>query len=380
LAAALKSWASALLMLYVLRPAVLTGFVWLAAASIVDVHLGIRPTSIVFLMMALFINSRFGYNAAESFAELLELVVHQVRFNLLRRLYGVVHRFFQNLSDLVLLVIHWVDEQLRFQATDSSWTKGARATLGLVWMPLALLLRFFFTVVVEPNINPIKLAIAFIAFKAMLPFTTLITHAIRASLEPTLGVIAAGAVAWNTVFFAIPGAIAFLVWEIKENWNLFRSNRAPRLETASVGAHGESILQLLHPGFHSGIVPSLCAKLRSAELAAYETGVWRAARTYRHHLEEIADDVQRFVDREFLGLLRESPAWKGRTIVVKEVRLACNCLRIDFADAAHPESIVCFSLEDRAGWLLADLLDAGWLDRIPADARAVFDRAAVGFF
>ncbi|MGL4462234.1 MAG: hypothetical protein ACRC1K_08765, partial [Planctomycetia bacterium] len=222
--------------------------------------------------------------------------------------------------------------------------------------------------------------IAFIAFKAMLPFTTLITHAIRASLEPTLGVIAAGAVAWNTVFFAIPGAIAFLVWEIKEYWNLFRSNRAPRLETASVGAHGESILQLLHPGFHSGIVPSLCAKLRSAELAAYETGVWRAARTHRHHLEEIADDVQRFVDREFLGLLRESPAWKGRTIVVKEVRLACNCLRIDFADAAHPESIVCFSLEDRAGWLLADLLDAGWLDRIPADARAVFDRAAVGFF
>ncbi|MGL5095729.1 MAG: hypothetical protein ACRDD1_09085, partial [Planctomycetia bacterium] len=94
LAAALKSWASALLMLYVLRPAVLTGFVWLAAASIVDVHLGIRPTSIVFLMMALFINSRFGYNSAESFAELLELVVHQVRFNLLRRLYGVVHRFF----------------------------------------------------------------------------------------------------------------------------------------------------------------------------------------------------------------------------------------------------------------------------------------------
>ena len=67
-----------------------------------------------------------------------------------------------------------------------------------------------------------------------------------------------------TIFF-LPGIFGFLVWELKENWRLYRANRAPDLKPVVIGSHGETMLRLLRPGFHSGTVPKLYAKLRRAQ-------------------------------------------------------------------------------------------------------------------
>src|SRR5207237_7651101 len=96
--------------------------------------------------------------------------------------------------------------------------------------------------------------------------------------------------------------IAFFLWEMQEDWRLFRANRPSRLRPVIVGRHGETVLQLLKPGAHSGTIPRLFAQLRHAERVAYRTGNWRAARTYRQALREVAHLVRPFAARELLVL------------------------------------------------------------------------------
>src|SRR5262249_39720655 len=107
----------------------------------------------------------------------------------------------------------------------------------------------------------------------------------------------------------LPGAFVFFFWELSENWRLFLANRSRRLRPVMVGRHGETVRQLLRPGFHSGTVPKLFAQLRKAEREAYRSGDWRPARTYRQGLHEVARSVQLFVERELVVLLRQSKSW-----------------------------------------------------------------------
>ena len=62
----------------------------------------------------------------------------------------------------------------------------------------------------------------------------------------------------------LPGLAGFLVWELKENWKLYRASRAKELGPRAIGHHGETVGRLLRPGFHSGTIPKLFTKLRRA--------------------------------------------------------------------------------------------------------------------
>src|SRR5258707_15273574 len=105
---------------------------------------------------------------------------------------------------------------------------------------------------------------------------------------PVIGNAIAGVVSGLVIIF-LPGLAGFLVWELKENWKLYQSNRSPRLHPVVIGHHGETMLRLMKPGFHSGTLPKLFAKIRQAERQAQRTGEWAASRKYRatlHHVEE----------------------------------------------------------------------------------------------
>ena len=65
----------------------------------------------------------------------------------------------------------------------------------------------------------------------------------------------------------MPGVFGFLVWELKENWKLYRANRATNLRPVMIGHHGETMLRLLRPGFHSGTLPKLFAKFTRIDAA-----------------------------------------------------------------------------------------------------------------
>ena len=90
----------------------------------------------------------------------------------------------------------------------------------------------------------------------------------------------------------------------------------------AVGSHGETICGLLHPGFHSGTVPKYYARLRQAERSGLKSGNWSAARSWRHHLEEVEEAVRRFVTRELTFLVNKSLSWQARQLTASTLSQA----------------------------------------------------------
>ncbi len=110
----------------------------------------------------------------------------------------------------------------------------------------------------------------------------------------------------STVIVCIPGIFGFLVWELKENWRLYAANRKKDLSPVVIGKHGETMFRLLKPGFHSGTLPKLFAKLRRAERKARSGGNWRSVRKHLHALERFEISLRRYIEREFWPCL-----WKA---------------------------------------------------------------------
>src|SRR5262249_54333571 len=125
-------------------------------------------------------------------------------------------------------------------------------------------------------------------------------------------------------FYLLPDAVAFLVWEMKENWGLYRANRSATVRPAAVGAHGETVRGLLAPGFHSGTIPRLYARIRLAERNATQTRNWNRARYLRLEIEAVAEGLHQFLSREMVAILRQSRVWKGQGVEAGSVALATN--------------------------------------------------------
>jgi hypothetical protein len=180
--------------------------------------------------------------------------------------------------------------------------------------------------------------------------------------------------------FWLPDLFVFLIWEIKENWSLYRANRGKSLQPVIVGAHGETVRGLLQPGFHSGTVPNLYAKLRIAERVATKTRNWHSARAYRHEVEEVADTLRNFVAREMVALLNQSLCWRGNHVAVGPVHLATNRFRLELIHGEHPVHPVEIEIEHRNGWLVAGVRANGWLDKISDDQLQAFCVCLAGLY
>ena len=89
--------------------------------------------------------------------------------------------------------------------------------LGLsLWTLVNYGIRFCITLLVEPQINPIKhFPVVTVSHKVILPLGPFFV----AQLTPVLGVAEANAIVWSTIWL-IPGVFGFLVWELKENWRI----------------------------------------------------------------------------------------------------------------------------------------------------------------
>jgi hypothetical protein len=131
-----------------------------------------------------------------------------------------------------------------------------------------------------------------------------------------------------------------------------------------IGDHGERMLQLLRPGFHSGTLPRLFARLRYAERTAYKTGSWRSARSYRQALGEVETALRHFVEREFLALVHQSPAWSERPLSVGTIALANNRIGIHLVHATFPQIPFWLAIELHRGWLDAHIEEEGWLRQL----------------
>ncbi len=182
--------------------------------------------------------------------------------------------------------------------------------------------------------------------------------------------------------FIVPGIFGFLIWEFKENWKLYEANRPRDLRPVIVGNHGETMARLLRPGFHSGTIPKLFAKLRRAERKA-SLGSRRLpspSRKYRDKLNHVEESVRFFVCREFLALLNLSRSLAGEAISLDAVCLGTNRVCIRLKHQGYPDQTLVIAFEDQSGWLVAGVSDAGWLPELSVPERATVRDALAGFY
>src|SRR6185295_645546 len=179
---------------------------------------------------------------------------------------------------------------------------------------------------------------------------------------------------------ALPGVFGFLVWELKANWQLYAANRAPDLRPIMVGHHGETMLQFVKPGFHSGTLPKVFAKLRRSGRKSLWTGNWKATGKHRDGLHRVEEHVRRFVDRELLALLAESPGWSAGLLATGEIKLATNYIELELYCPRLAEDSIWIRFEEKSGWLIVGTVTRGWLGLLTDRQLQTFANALVGFY
>jgi hypothetical protein len=370
-----ESWAFQLSMSFLLKPLLACALLWWAFPELFS-----TPVLIAFTFLAAnsMINSRLGREVGDTLAQAVVDFYDLLRAGLLPGLLRLLVALFKYIIDTMEYVLYTVDEWLRFRSGDSALSMVVRTVATFLWTPVAFLVRFYLVVLIEPGFNPVKAPVSYLAAKFMVVIYPQLWE-VMARLKPQLG--------WPLVYLVIlptlwllPDAFGFLFWEMKENWRLYRTNRRPMLRPVSVGPGGETVRQLLQPGFHSGTVPKLYARLRQAEREALQTGNWRAARTCRHGLAEVEKSLRRLVDRELVTLLAQSPPWQGQGLAVGRVALGPNRMRIELTHAGFPAEPAWLEWEEHGCRLVAGIPQPGWLCRVSEEQRQAVEAALAGLY
>jgi hypothetical protein len=378
---ALDSRAFAVFSYYALKPGIVTGGVslvlWLeGVARAVAVPLAFA----VFLAVNLLLNSRFGRELEEIISDGLERGWQRLSVDILPEMVNFVLDLFKRMLGAFDRVLYTVDEWLRFRGGQTRTAFVAKLSLGLAWAVVAYFLRLVVVLFVEPTFNPIKhFPTVTVTAKLIAPFfpdwVPLFGTPV-AFLGPA-AVYAFG----STIYLLLPGLAGFLVWELKENWRLYAANRPPTLRPVMVGSHGETLVRLMRPGFHSGTLPKLHAKLRKAERRALRHP--RAAdrvRAYKEALHHLGDNVRHFFEREFLALVNASTFWRDAPLSLGSVELAANRIRAQVFCPALETEAVWLSFEERSGRLLAGLAGLAWLSRLSPEQRGALATALAGLY
>ncbi|MGF1579226.1 MAG: hypothetical protein ACFCD0_07665 [Gemmataceae bacterium] len=374
-----QSWTFQLSFWYVIRPAFLCAPLVFFFPALVGQQLWAGV--LMFLAMSVFFNSQTGLALTQTFGQFMLRLYRNIRSGLLIGLYQWIVDVFHKLLQGVEIVLFSVDEWLRFRKGDTQLSLAVRTLFSALWFPVGFLTRFFMVVLIEPMLNPLKLPICFIAAKIMYPLMlgnaspdwwqvfrdrdiTPLLASFNSYIEAVQQVLIFYPLAAAFVLvtaFLLPNLFGFLFWEIKENWSLYRANRAKSLQPVQIGHHGETLRGFLQPGFHSGTIPILLDKLRTAERHAQSSGNWRSVRSARQQIEEVEAAIRRFVKREMVSLLHMSSPWSYKPLEVGEIRIASNRIEIELKHESHPESPARLRFDSRHDWLIGELSELGFL-------------------
>jgi hypothetical protein len=247
--------------------------------------------------------------------------------------------------------------------------KGA---LGVLWFLVTYLVRLGVNVLFEPQVNPIKhFPVVTVSHKILLPMTPGLASGLQ-----HLGLSGRQAMSLAVPLVGLlPGAVGFLVWELKGNWDLYASNRSPSLKPVLVGHHGETVGALLKPGFHSGTVPKLFTRLRRA----IRHGDAKAGK-YREQLRDVEQAIHRFLERELSAPLEESPRWPHGPLTVASIDLGSNRIRVALACAAVGPEAAVLHFEEQSGWLVASMARRGWIDALDPELRDLLEASLAGLY
>jgi hypothetical protein len=374
----LRSWAFQLFYRLVFKPLPLYLLLWWLYPEVFETW---WPRVLIFAALAGVLNSRPWNGLEEAGSRGIVQSLTWLRAGLVDGLFRLIVEVFKGITDGLEYVLYTVDEWLRFRGGDSRLSLVVRAVVGVVWFPVSYLTRLYIVVLIEPGFNPLKAPISLLAAKFVYPIILAlqVNEHLTTLMVPVTGRFVAVALSYGTLWL-LPDAFGFLFWEMKENWKLYRANRPADLGPEAIGPYGETMLQLLKPGFHSGTLPRLFAQLRKAERSAHESGAWRAPRTVRERLHAVETSLRRFVTRDVLALLHLSPEWQKKPLGVGDVALASNQVRLELKHADYPLTPLRLAIAEQDGLLVARVEQAGWLSRLaPPEARTL-DQAVAGMY
>lgn len=323
-----------------------------------------------------FLHTRWGRRFEEHTADLVIDTWHHLSVDLIPRLFHAIMYFFRQVIERLEQILYTIDEWLRFQRGESRLGLAAKVLLGVVWFFIAYVVRFCIILLIEPQINPIKhFPVVTVAHKVLLPMV----HSFGVFLSKTLQMELVQAEATALLIIsAIPGIFGFLVWELKENYRLYAANRPRNLTPIIVGSHGEWVINWLKPGFHSGTIPRLFAKLRGAERAAAGHRRWTRWDRVRADLHHVEAEVAHFVDRELLAVLSASRAWEGRLWELRSVHLTLKRIECKIAPAHQRNEPIKLTWEEQAGRLAFRVDLPHWLSDVSAAQQATLAVAVTG--
>ena len=366
---------------YVLRPLGVTLIIVGAFRLLLQHSLSWRNWLDSFLVLNLFLNSPAGRSVEERVLDICVRAWHELRFRIFAVIYHWVMDLFHDAMQWIEQSLYTVDEWLRFRAGDPGRFVLLKILIGSVWSVVSYVIRFVMTLLVEPQINPIKhFPVVTISHKILLPYTFHMRDLIHGSVgEARMAESTALAIA-STIVILAPGVIGFLVWELKENWQLYVANRPTGIQPVRVGSHGESITALLRPGFRSGTLAKLYTKLRSALRLESDPGHGHRSTRQLAHIDSVVLAVRRFVEREFCVLIAETRLLEGATISVGRLEPATNRFDLELWSSLAPERPLILRWEDLNGWLAARVVDPGWMTELPEGTRSRLNVALTGLY
>jgi hypothetical protein len=365
---------------WLIRPAVPAAIVWLAVPS----HLELEwigelrwPIAGAAYLVAMFVmNSRFGRMVEERFIDWAVRSGRHVTTRVLPGLVKLVLDVFVKLVELFDRAIYRVDEWLRFKSGQSRVILIAKGVLGAIWFVLTYFLRLYINLFIEPTVNPIKhFPVVTVAAKLIIPIIPALLDGVASATTPLLGSTLASGFAGFTVI-VLPGLAGFLVWELKENWRLYRATRPKVMHALAIGHHGESMVGFLKPGFHSGTIPKLFTKLRRAAWKADERGVHKHKEGL-HHVEEA---VGKFADRQLVSMLNEVASFTATDVAVSHVDIGSNRIQIELVCPSVGNRPARIRFEQQSGWLVASTPEHGWIDQLDEHHRRIFEISLAGFY
>lgn len=341
---------------YALRPGALAGMIY-GVLFLSGHRWSDRGIAELYLVCALVLNSSVGRYVTELSTDVLVRIWHELRIRVIGAVLQWIVDIFHGLMVALERVVYMVDEWLRFRAGDSRAMQGVKLIGGVVWFFVAYVVVFVFTLLVEPQVNPIKhFPVVTVSHKLILPTGPVFVG----QLSKYIGKAWANTVVWTTIWL-IPGVFGFLVWELKENWRLYASNRRRALRPIAIGSHGETMLRLLRPGFHSGTLPKAFAALRRAARKSEQTANVNSINRRAAAIHHVEQSVRNFVERELLHLLEDARIVKRGELTVRSTHAATNSIEVVVGFVTRSDEHLNLRWQEHEGRLSCELADRGLL-------------------
>lgn len=326
---------------YVFQPFIV-GFAILLVLSFFVLLLQVEPQLTLFELLFVaygsgFIlrNTNWGKHLLDTMLYELSLLWGQVKNTFFIGFIGFILDFFEVLLTKLENILHYISDLIRYRQQESHLDVLLKLLLQPLWGFLSFFIRLYVTVLVEPQINPIKhFPVVTVAHKLILPLLPSITLVMLGFFDNFLPrYLSLPFVTITIILF--PGFFGFLVWELKENWRLYAASHRTVPQPVMVGDHGETLQGMLKLGFHSGTIPRAFRRLRKVlrqwqnPPAHFNVQLYRSEQRVRHAQEAIAN----FLKQELIASVfyHKNEDSQLEEIVLRAVDLASQAIFIELA-------------------------------------------------